>query len=274
MEDPSSLWSSGVHRTRSTSPASLSSFSSSSSSSLLLLFLPLRGEASAALTWLIDTCFRSSARGRLTTSSSRSCSDSRKSQHGSWSVSVRRSPLSSTDAGTQGGRITSSCSHTVVSATHPDRVVSRLLTEQGAAVEVPGRAQILLFTSFQFDRSVSGVGGQRGVRPVVQEQPDDGQVVTGHGIIVRGEASPRPVLGAAVDVGAVLQQHLDDLSPASGRRFVERRVAGVVAAVDLADVLFQTVLDHILHNGDGPGHITLQMGHAVMLGVDQPGFTW
>jgi len=80
---------------------------------------------------------------------------------------------------------------------------------------------------------------------------------------MHGEASPRPILGAAVDVSAVPQQHLDNLSPASRGRFVERRVPGVIAAIDLADVLFETVLDHILHNGgstDRAGHVTIQRG--------------
>lgn len=70
-------------------------------------------------------------------------------------------------------------------------------------------------------------------------------------------ASPCPILGAAVDVGGVLQQHLDDLSPASGGRLVQRRVAGVIAPVDLADVLFQTVLDDVLHKRTDRGHVTI-----------------
>lgn len=60
------------------------------------------------------------------------------------------------------------------------------------------------------------------------------------------EASPCPVLSATVDVRAVFQQHLDDLSPASGGRLMESRVTGIIAPVYLPDVLFKTVLNHIL----------------------------
>ena len=63
--------------------------------------------------------------------------------------------------------------------------------------------------------------------------------------------SPRSVLGAAVDVSPVPQQDLDDLRPSPGRRLVEGRVAGVVTAIDLSDVLLQTVKDDILRGRTG-----------------------
>lgn len=64
----------------------------------------------------------------------------------------------------------------------------------------------------------------------------------------RGWASPRSVLGAAVDVGAVLQQHLDNLGPTSRGRLVEGRVTGIVTPINLPDVLLQAVLNHVLRH--------------------------
>lgn len=60
------------------------------------------------------------------------------------------------------------------------------------------------------------------------------------------EASPCPILGATVDVSAMLQQHLDNLSPASRGRLMESCVTGIVAPIDLPDVLLKTVLNYIL----------------------------
>lgn len=57
---------------------------------------------------------------------------------------------------------------------------------------------------------------------------------------------PGAVLGAAVDVGAVIQQVLDDVEPASGARLVEGAVAGVVAVIHLTHSVLQTVQHHLL----------------------------
>ena len=59
-------------------------------------------------------------------------------------------------------------------------------------------------------------------------------------------SSPCSVLGAAVDVGAVLQQHLDDMAPASRAGLVESCVTCVVTPIDLPHILLQTIVHHIL----------------------------
>lgn len=57
---------------------------------------------------------------------------------------------------------------------------------------------------------------------------------------------PGPVLGAAVDVGAIIQQMLNDAEPAPGARLMECAVARVVSVVDLADSVLQAVQHHLL----------------------------
>lgn len=60
---------------------------------------------------------------------------------------------------------------------------------------------------------------------------------------------PGAVLRAAVDVGPVVQQVLDDGEPAAGARLVESAVAGVVPVIHLADSVLQTVQHHLLKRG-------------------------
>lgn len=57
---------------------------------------------------------------------------------------------------------------------------------------------------------------------------------------------PCAVLRAAVDVGAVIQQVLDDAEPTTGARLMEGAVAGVVSVVHLTDSVLQTVQHHLL----------------------------
>lgn len=60
------------------------------------------------------------------------------------------------------------------------------------------------------------------------------------------ETSPCTVLGTAVDVSPMVQQHLDDLSPAPRTGFMEGCVTCIVTAIDLPDVLLKTVENYIL----------------------------
>lgn len=60
---------------------------------------------------------------------------------------------------------------------------------------------------------------------------------------------PGSVLRAAVDVGAVVQQVLDDGEPAAGARLVQGAVPGVVPVVDLTHAVLQTVEHHLLAGG-------------------------
>ena len=57
---------------------------------------------------------------------------------------------------------------------------------------------------------------------------------------------PRPVLSAAVDVGSVLQQHLDDLAPPSAARLVEGGVPRVVTAIHFSHVLLEAIQHYVL----------------------------
>lgn len=64
---------------------------------------------------------------------------------------------------------------------------------------------------------------------------------------------PGAILRAAVDVGPVIQQVLDDAEPAAGARLVEGAVAGVVSVVHLAHSVLQAVEDHLLQGADTEG---------------------
>lgn len=57
---------------------------------------------------------------------------------------------------------------------------------------------------------------------------------------------PGAVLSAAVDVGAIIQQVLNDGEPAAGARLVQGAVAGVVSVVDVTHPVFQAVENHLL----------------------------
>lgn len=87
---------------------------------------------------------------------------------------------------------------------------------------------------------------------------------------MRHEASPCSILGTTVDVGTVFQQHLDNLGPASRGRLVESCVTGVIAPIDLPDVLLKAVLDYILQSRgktDGLCHINMVQRRAPFIGV-------
>lgn len=62
----------------------------------------------------------------------------------------------------------------------------------------------------------------------------------------KGVRLPGAVLRAAVDVGPVIQQVLDDAEPAAGTRLVESAVPGVVSVVHLTYSVLQTVQHHLL----------------------------
>lgn len=64
---------------------------------------------------------------------------------------------------------------------------------------------------------------------------------------------PGAILRAAVDVGAIIQQVLDDAEPSAGARLVESAVAGVVPVIDLAHTVLQTVQNHLLERADRGG---------------------
>ena len=64
---------------------------------------------------------------------------------------------------------------------------------------------------------------------------------------------PGAILSAAVDVGPIIQQVLDDAEPAAGARLVEGAVAGVVSVVHLAHSVLQAVEDHLLQGADTQG---------------------
>lgn len=62
------------------------------------------------------------------------------------------------------------------------------------------------------------------------------------------ESSPCSILGATVDVCTVFQQHLDNLSPASRGCLMESCITSIITAIDLPDVLLQTILDYVLQH--------------------------
>ena len=57
---------------------------------------------------------------------------------------------------------------------------------------------------------------------------------------------PGAVLCTAVDVGPVIQQVLHDVEPATGARFMESTVPGVVSVIHLTHSVLQTVQHHLL----------------------------
>lgn len=57
---------------------------------------------------------------------------------------------------------------------------------------------------------------------------------------------PGAILGAAVDVGPVLQQVAHDPQPAAGAGLVQGAVAGIVPVVDVADAALEAVQHHLL----------------------------
>lgn len=65
----------------------------------------------------------------------------------------------------------------------------------------------------------------------------------------RGHSLPGAVLSAAVDVGAVIQQVLNDGEPAAGTRLVQGAVAGVVSVVHVTHSVLQAVENHLLKTG-------------------------
>ena len=76
-----------------------------------------------------------------------------------------------------------------------------------------------------------------------------GQAVLREGLGGQGTGSgflPRAVLRAAVHVGPVLQQDVQDVGPAPGAGFVQGRVAGVVAVIHILTVFLKAVQDNIL----------------------------
>lgn len=62
------------------------------------------------------------------------------------------------------------------------------------------------------------------------------------------ETSPCSILSTTIDICTIVQQHLDNLSPAPGGRLMESCVTGIITPIDLPDVLFETILDYILQN--------------------------
>lgn len=62
------------------------------------------------------------------------------------------------------------------------------------------------------------------------------------------EASPCSILSTTIDICTIVQQHLDNLSPAPGGRLMESCVTGIITPIDLPDVLFKTILDYVLQN--------------------------
>lgn len=64
---------------------------------------------------------------------------------------------------------------------------------------------------------------------------------------------PGAILRAAVDVGPVIQQVLDDAEPAAGAGLVEGAVTGVVPVIHLAYSVLQTVQHHLLKESQHRG---------------------
>lgn len=64
-----------------------------------------------------------------------------------------------------------------------------------------------------------------------------------------GHPLPGAILSAAVDVGAVIHQVLDDGEPAAGARLVQGAVAGIVSVVHVTHSVLQAVEDHLLKTG-------------------------
>lgn len=112
------------------------------------------------------------------------------------------------------------------------------------------------------------IRGQGGVGAVGQQDPYHIQVIVLHGIMNGPgittfplsehpeapplEPAPLPrlpgaILSAAVDVGAIIQQVLNDGEPAAGARLVQGAVAGVVSVVDVTHSVLQAVEDHLLN---------------------------
>lgn len=67
------------------------------------------------------------------------------------------------------------------------------------------------------------------------------------------ERVPGAILRAAVDVGPVIQQVLDDAEPAAGAGLMESTVTGVVSVIHLADSVLQTVQNHLLKRANTRG---------------------
>lgn len=74
---------------------------------------------------------------------------------------------------------------------------------------------------------------------------------------------PCAVLRAAVDVGSVLQQVLDDVDPAAGARFVQGAVTGVVTVIHVTHFILQTVQHHLLHKEKGRGQERVHLQGAL-----------
>lgn len=58
--------------------------------------------------------------------------------------------------------------------------------------------------------------------------------------------SPSPILGAAVDIGAIFQKMPNNVEPASGTRFMQGTVTCIVSVVHVTDFVFQAIQDNFL----------------------------
>lgn len=58
--------------------------------------------------------------------------------------------------------------------------------------------------------------------------------------------SPSPILGAAVNIGAIFQKVPHNVEPASGTRFMQGTVTCIVSVVHVTDFVFQAIQDNFL----------------------------